>query len=104
MLHQPDGGALRKDGQDVKPELGGELEPWQHQDAGQQAPKLSQPLRFMRLQPAEVFEELEIFDLTPEIGVAPHRVMVGQGNGVETAFFSSMQDVEDADAGLLEVD
>ena len=30
--------------------------------------------------------------------------MVGESDGVETAFFGPVQDVEDADAGLLEVD
>ena len=104
MLHEADGGALRKDGQNVEPELGGELEPGKHQDAGEQAPKLGQPLRFIGLQPAEVLEQLQILDLAPEVGVAPDRVVVGQGDGVETAFFGAVQDVEDADAGLLVVD
>ncbi len=56
------------------------------------------------LQPAEVLEELQILDLAPEVGVAPDRVVVGQGDGVETAFFGAVQDVEDADTGLLVVD
>jgi hypothetical protein len=30
--------------------------------------------------------------------------VVGQGDGVETPFLGAVQDVEDADAGLLEVD
>ena len=30
--------------------------------------------------------------------------MIGQGDGIETAFFGAVQDVEDADAGLLVVD
>jgi len=30
--------------------------------------------------------------------------VVGQGDGVETALFGAVQDVEDTDAGLLEVD
>ena len=30
--------------------------------------------------------------------------MVGQGDGVETPFLGAVQDVEDADAGLLVVD
>ena len=104
MLHAADSGALGKDGQDVKPELSGELEPGEHQDTGQQAPELGQPLRFVGLQPAEILEELQIFDLAPEVGVAPDRVVVGQGDGVETPFLGAVQDVEDADAGLLVVD
>ena len=97
-------GALGKDGQDVKSELGGELEPRQYQDLSEQAPKLSQPLRFVGLESAEVLEELQILDLAPQVGVAPHRVVIGQGDGIETAFFSAVQDVENADAGLLVVD
>ena len=104
MLHAADGGAFGKDGQDVKPELSGEFEPGEHQDTSQQAPELGQPLRFIRLQPAEVFEELEVLDLAPEIGIAPNRVVIGQGDGIEAAFFSAVQDVEDADPGLLVVD
>ena len=104
MLHEADGGDLRKDGQNVEPELRGELEPGQHQDTSEQAPELGQPLRFIRLQPAEVLKELEILDLAPEVGVAPDRVVIGQGDGVETAFFGAVQNVEDADAGLLVVD
>jgi hypothetical protein len=104
MLHAADGGALGKDGQDVKPELSGELEPGEHQDTGQQTPELAQSLRFMGLEPTEVLEELQILDLAPEVGIAADRVVVRQGNGVETAFFSTVQDVEDADAGLLVVD
>src|SRR5215212_547431 len=103
VLHAADGGALGEDGQDVKSELGGELEPRQHQDLGEQAPKLSQPLGFVGLESAEVLEELQILDLTPEVGVAPHRVVIGQGDGIETALFSAVQDVENADASLLVV-
>ena len=103
MLHEADGGALGKDGQDVEPELGGELEPGEHQDTGQQAAVLGQPLRFVGLQPAQVLEQLQIFDLAPEVGVAADRVVIGEGDGVETAFFGAVQDVEDADAGLLVV-
>jgi hypothetical protein len=104
MLHAADSGALGKDGQNVKPELSGELEPGEHQDTGEQAPELGQPLRFIGLQPAEVLEELQVLDLAPEVGVAPNGVVVGQGDGIQTAFFSAVQDVEDADAGLLVVD
>jgi hypothetical protein len=71
VLHEADGGALGEDGQNVKPELGGELESWEHQDLRQQAPKLSQPFGFVGLKSAEVLEELQILDLAPEIGVAP---------------------------------
>ena len=71
---------------------------------GEQAPKLGQPLGFVGLESAEVLEELQILDLTPEVGVAPDRVVVGQGDGVETALFGAVQDVENADAGLLVVD
>jgi hypothetical protein len=56
------------------------------------------------LESAEVLKELQIFDLAPEIGVAPDRVVIGQGDGIETAFFGAVQDVENADAGLLVVD
>ena len=93
-----------KDGQDVKPELSGELEPGEHQDTGEQAPELGQPLRFIGLQPAEVLDELQVLDLAPEVGIAPDRVVIGQGDGVETALLGTVQDVEDADAGLLVVD
>ena len=103
VLHAADGGALGEDRQDVKSELGGELEPRQHQDLSEQAPKLSQPLGFVGLESAEVLEELQILDLTPEVGVAPDRVVIGQGDGIETALFSAVQDVENADAGLLVV-
>ena len=30
--------------------------------------------------------------------------MIGQGDGIETAFFSAVQDVKNPDAGLLIVD
>jgi hypothetical protein len=55
----------------VKPELGGELEPGKHQDAGEQASKLGQSLRFIGLQPAQVLEELQVLNLAPEVGVTP---------------------------------
>jgi hypothetical protein len=104
VLHAADGGAFGEDGQNVEPELGGELEPWEHQDPGEQASKLSQPLGFVWLESAEVLEKLQILDLAPEVGVAPHRIVIGQGDGIEAAFFSAVQDVEDADPGLLVVD
>ena len=88
----------------MKPELGGELEPRKHQDLGEQAPKLSQPLGFIGLESAEVLEELQILDLAPELGVASDRVVIGQGNGIDAAFFRAVQDIENADAGLLVVD
>jgi len=56
------------------------------------------------LQSAQVFEELKILDLAPEVGVAADRVVIGQGDGIEAAFFGAVQDIEDADAGLLIVD
>ena len=56
------------------------------------------------MEPAEVLEELQILDLAPEVGVTADRVVVGQGDGVETAFFGALEDVEDADTGLLVVD
>jgi hypothetical protein len=104
VLHESDCRALREDGQNVKPELGGELEPRKHQDLGEQAPKLSQPLGFIGLESAEVLEELQILDLAPELGVASDRVVIGQGNGIDAAFFRAVQDIENADAGLLVVD
>jgi hypothetical protein len=104
MLHAADGGALGKDGQNVKPELSGELEPGEYQDTGEQAPELGQTLRFIGLQPTEILEELQILDLAPEVGVAADRVVVGQGDGIETALLGAVQDVEDANAGLLVVD
>ena len=104
MLHAADSGGLGKDSQDVKPELSGELEPGEHQDTGQQSPELGQPLRFIGLQPAEILEEFQILDLAPEVGVAADRVVIGQGNGVQSAFLGAVQDVEDADAALLVVD
>jgi hypothetical protein len=104
VLHEADSGALGKDGQDVEAELGGELEPGEHQDASEQASELGQPLRFVGLKSAEVFEQLQILDLAPEVGVAPNRVVIGQGDGVEAAFLSAVQNIEDAGAGLLKVD
>jgi hypothetical protein len=56
------------------------------------------------LESAEVLEKLQILDLAPEVGVAPDRVVIGQGDGVEAAFFSPVQDIENAYAGLLVVD
>ena len=56
------------------------------------------------MESTEVLEELQILDLAPEVGVAPDRVVIGQGDGVETAFFGTMEDVENADAGLLVID
>jgi hypothetical protein len=56
------------------------------------------------LEPSQILEQLQILDLAPEIGVAADRVVVGQRDGVETTFFSAVQDVENADAGLLVVD
>ena len=53
------------------------------------------------MQSAQVFEELKILDLAPEVGVAADRVVIGEGDGIETALFSAVQDVENADAGLL---
>jgi hypothetical protein len=53
------------------------------------------------LQSAQVFEELKILDLAPEVGVAADRVVIGQGDGIEAAFFGAVQDIEDADASLL---
>jgi hypothetical protein len=88
----------------VEAELSGELEPGEDQDPGEQASKLSQSLRFIGLHPAEVLEELEILDLAPQVGVAPDRVVVGQGDGVQTPFFRAMQDIEDTDSSLLVVD
>ena len=55
------------------------------------------------MEPAEVLEELQILDLAPEVGVAADRVVIGQGDGIETALFSAVQDVENADASLLVV-
>jgi hypothetical protein len=104
MLHAADGRALGKDGQNVKPELGGELEAGKDQDPGEQAPELGQALCFIRLQPAEVLEKLEILDLAPEVGVAADRVVIRQGDGVETPLLSAVEDVENPDAGLLVVD
>ena len=50
-----------------------------------------------------VFEQLQILDLAPEVGVAPHRVVIGQRDDVETAFFSAVQEIENADSRLLVV-
>jgi hypothetical protein len=104
MLHEADGRALGKDGQNVKPELGGELESGEHQDAGQQAPKLGQPRRFIGLEPAKVLQQLQVLDLAPELGVAPYRVVISQSDDVQTALFSAVQEVENADSRLLVVD
>jgi hypothetical protein len=53
------------------------------------------------LQSAQVFEELKILDLAPEVGVAADRVVIGQGDGIEAALFCAVQEVENANAGLL---
>jgi hypothetical protein len=53
------------------------------------------------LEPAEVLEEFQILDLAPEVGVAPDRVVIGQSDGFEAAIFGTVEDVENADAGLL---
>ena len=53
------------------------------------------------MQSAQVFEELKILDLAPEVGVAADRVVIGQGDGIEAAFFGAVQDIEDTDASLL---
>jgi hypothetical protein len=58
VLHQAHRCPFREDRQDVKPELGRELETGENQNAGEQAPVFGKPLRFMRLLPAEVFEQL----------------------------------------------
>ena len=55
------------------------------------------------MEPAEVLEELQVLDLAPEVGVAPDRVVIGQGDGIEPALFSAVQEVENANAGLLVV-
>ena len=103
VLHQAHGRPLREDRQNVKPELGGELEAGENQNPGQQAPEFSKPLRFIGLQPAQVLEQLEILDLPPQIGVATDGVVVGQGYGIETAVLGAVQNVEDADTRLLVV-
>ena len=101
MLHQAHCRALREDRQNVKPELGGELEARENQNPGEQAPVFGEPLCFVRLLSAQVLQKLQILDFPPELGVSADGVVIGQGNRVETAVFGTAQDVEDADFRLL---
>ncbi len=104
VLHQAHSRPLWEDRQNVKPELGSELEPGEYQNLAEQAPEFGKPLRFGWFLPAEILQKLEILDLAPEVSVAADRVVIRHGDGIETAFFSPVQDVEDADPGLLVVD
>jgi hypothetical protein len=101
VLHQTHGRPFREDRQNVKTELGGELEPGENQNLGEQAAELGKPLRFSGGLPAEVFEKLEILDFPPEVGVAADGVVIGKGDGIETALFGTVQDVENGDPWLL---
>ena len=46
-------------------------------------------------------EQLEIFDLSPQVGITADRVMIGKGDDVDPALFGFAKDVEVGDAGLL---
>ena len=56
------------------------------------------------MESAEGTEEFQILNLAPEVGIAPDRVVIGQGDGIESALFSAVQEIEYANAGLLVVD
>jgi hypothetical protein len=56
------------------------------------------------LEPAKVLQQLQVLNLAPELGVAPYRVVISQSDDVETALFSAVQEVENADSRLLVVD
>ena len=101
MLHHAHGRPLREDRQNVKPKLGGELESRENQDPSEQVPVFGKALRFMRLLPTQVFEQLQILDFAPQLSVTPDGVVIGQGDGIETALLGPAQDVQDADPWLL---
>jgi hypothetical protein len=103
MLHHAHGRALRKDGQDVEAELGRELESGQDADGRQETAKFLQSIRLIWLQPAQKLEQLQIFDLAPEVGVATHGVVIGEGDDVQAAFLGPAKNVEDADGLILVV-
>ena len=103
VLHHAHRRAFREDCQNVKPELRREFETREDQNPSEQAPVFGKTFRFMRLLPAEVFEQLQILDLAPEVSVTSDGVVIGQGDGIETPLFSPAQNVEDADPWLLVV-
>ena len=94
MLHQADGRLLGEDGKDVEAEGRGELEARQDQDLRQQPAVFRQAGRFGGLDALEVLEEFEIFDLPPEVGVAPDGVVVGEGDDVETLGLGRLKDLQ----------
>ncbi len=103
VLHEADACALRKDRQHMETEGGGELEAGEEEHLVQEPPVLLEPGFLGGLQPLEVLKELEVFDLPPEVGVAAHRVVVGEGDDVEAPCFGPLEDVQRRNVRLLVV-
>jgi hypothetical protein len=87
VLHQANRRGLGKDCEDVEAEGGGEFETGQEQYLAQQPAKLAKPGSLFWREPVQRFQQFEVFDFTPKIGVAAHRVVIGKGNDVKFSLF-----------------
>jgi hypothetical protein len=104
VLHHTDAGPLGEDRQHVEAEGGGELEPRQDEDLVEETAVLLEPLGFLGVEPLEVLEQLQVFDLAPHVGVAADRVVVGEGDDIERLLGGPAEDVEGSRRRLLVVD
>ena len=101
VLHQPDRRSFREDREHVETEGRRELESGKDADRSQQSAVFHEAIGLRGLQPLEVLKQFEVLDLAPHVGIAAHRVVVGERNEVELLLFGAPQDVEVRHGGLL---
>lgn len=88
----------------MEPECCRELESGQDQDAPHQVPVFGQQFGLAFRDPAEALEVGQIFNFVLEAGPAGDRVVIREGDDVETLLGRAPEEVDGADAGVLIVD
>ena len=104
MFHHPDRCRWLEHGQNVKSECRSELEPWQHQDTTTQVAILRQQFCFVWPDSAQTLEVCQVLDFVLEPGPASDRVVISEGNDVQTLFGRIAQQIDGPDRGFLIID
>ncbi len=91
----------REDAQDVEAESGGELESWQDQHRVQQTAVFVQPALLVGLNAVEPRQQFELLDLLGHGPVTGHRVVVGEGDDIQSTRFGLAQNIKVADFRFL---
>ncbi len=94
MLHLPHCRLRRKDAQNVEAQSRCQLKARQHQELAQEPPVFVQAMFFVSAQAIELPQQRQFFDFLVHRPVASHRVVVGEGNDIQSTALGLLQDVK----------